>query len=218
MHCYLPSCCLFPLSFLIIGSGLLYAIIFGRMTGFYSIAVGMLFVISGFFGVFSSCWRTYISSFLFSITVTLASIVALVVNVAGFLFPQYVFLLNETEDTLNLLGINLSPNTYWFGIALVYLTIIHIPLLSFSICNVCTIRGVIKRDKKRKQKILEKQRRKEGFFMYRGNNLKNRIRPEEFTRIREELNRAVRSSYTPTSDQNTSDFHEVGIDMYTHID
>ena len=215
MHCYLPSCCLFPISSLIIISGLLYAIIFGRMTGFYSVAVGMLFVISGFFGVFSSCWRSYFSSFLFALILTLSSVVALLVNVAGFLVPQYVFLLNEKEDTLNLLGIELAPNTYWFGIALFYLTLIHIPLLSFSVCNACTIKGVIRRNNKKKQKLLEKQRRKEGFFMYRGNNLKNRIRPEEFARIREELNHAVRSSYQPN---NYSPNQEIEIDMNNHLD
>ena len=71
MHCYLPSLCFVPFSFLIIVSaaaphpqvtGLIYSLVFGRMTGFYSVAAGMLFVVSGFFGLFAAGWRSYTSS------------------------------------------------------------------------------------------------------------------------------------------------------------
>ncbi|ELP93665.1 hypothetical protein EIN_005660 [Entamoeba invadens IP1] len=164
------------------------------MTGYYSVAVGMLFVIAGFFGLFASGWRGYTSSLLFAAVITLASIAAVGLNVVGLLLPQYTFLLDEKEDALDLFGFSLEPSNIWFGVGMFYLTIVYIPLVSIAICNACTISKVIERNQRRIKKMEDKKKRKDGFFVYRGNTLKNRIRPEEFGKIREELNKAVHAA------------------------
>ncbi|EAL49517.2 hypothetical protein EHI8A_085540 [Entamoeba histolytica HM-1:IMSS-B] len=199
MHCYLPSFCFFPLAALVVITGIIYALLFGRMTGFYSVAVGMLFVISGFFGLFASGWRSYVSSLFFAVSLALSCTIAVAVNGGGLILPQYFFLLDSDQDALKIGGLTLNPNNYWFGIGLFYLTLVYIPLLSFAVCNACTIGKVIERAKKRKRREEEKKKRKDGFFMYRGNTLKNRIRPEDFGRIRAELNKSVHTSLPPSS-------------------
>ena len=72
--------------------------------------------------------------------------------------------------------------------------LVYIPIVSVAICNACTVRKAIDRQKRRKEKEEERRKRKDGFLMYRGNTLRHRIRPEDFGKIREELNRAVRST------------------------
>ncbi|KAL7718944.1 DUF4203 domain-containing protein [Entamoeba marina] len=197
MHCFLPKFCFVPFSFLVMTTGLVYAVLFGRLTGFYSVAVGLSFVICGFFGLLASGWRAYTSSIIFASSLVIVSVVAVCVNVGGLLFPEYVFLLSEEEDKLVIGNYSIEPANYWFGGAMFFLTLIYIPIVSIAICNACTVNKVIKRNKKRRMKMLEKQRRKDGFLSYRGNSLKNRIKPEEFVKIRKELNAVVRSTAPP---------------------
>ena len=52
----IPTWCMVPITVSIVIGGVLYAIVMGAITGYFSAAVGMLFVISGIIGILSAAF------------------------------------------------------------------------------------------------------------------------------------------------------------------
>ena len=59
--------------------------------------------------------------------------------------PDDVLLLDPADDVLTFGDFAIEPGFHWFGVALFFLVLVYIPIVSVAICNACTVRKAIDR-------------------------------------------------------------------------
>lgn len=113
------------------------------------------------------------------------------VDVFGLLRPDIV-LGDVDREGVNILSRTVRAGREWYFFGLVVYVIVGIPLLSLSLCEMCTVSRYRRRHDKRRLAARERARRRAGYVVYRGG--RRVCGEEDFERVREELRAAVRGS------------------------
>jgi hypothetical protein len=126
-----------PVTVSIVIGGVLYAIVLGAITGYFSAAVGMLFVVAGIVGIVAAAFNRKALAVFFLAVLVVVNVIALAVNVCGVVDPKFL----TTMEARDLGFMTIKPSVLWFLGGLAFMAVFCIPCITIAVVNVCTFRA-----------------------------------------------------------------------------
>eukprot|EP00727_Mastigamoeba_balamuthi_P007041 m51a1_g2958 hypothetical protein (210) ;mRNA; f:661531-662317 len=112
--------------------GVLYALVMGAVTGYFSVAVGLLFVLAGIIGIVSVAFQRKAIAAFYMMVLCVVNVVGLIVNLAGAADPSF---LSTTSEKRDVGFMTITPGVVWFFGGLVFMALFCIPCITISVVN-----------------------------------------------------------------------------------